>query len=110
MKTLPQKKMETVLRGVPASPGIAVGKAYLYIKEVPRVEERVLTDGYEEEIERALRAIEKSSRELNKILVFARQKVGDAKAKIFEAQIMVLEDQVLIDSLTKRIRTEKKSA
>src|SRR5229473_3221649 len=50
--------------------------------------------GFDEEIERVLRAIEKSSKELNKILLFARQKVGDAKARIFEAQIMVLEDQV----------------
>src|SRR5437867_9186996 len=99
MKRVSPAKKEIILHGIPASPGIAVGNAYLYIKQVPRVEERVLTDGFDEEIERILRAIEKSSRELNKILLFARQKVGDAKARIFEAQIMVLEDQVLLDSL-----------
>jgi phosphotransferase system enzyme I (PtsI) len=104
-------KKETILEGVAASPGIAMGKAYIYTKEVPRVDERLLEHaGLDHEVERTVWAIQKSSKELNKILAFARQKVGDAKAKIFEAQIMVLEDQVLIDSLRKRILAEKKNA
>ncbi|HEV8537286.1 MAG TPA: phosphoenolpyruvate--protein phosphotransferase [Bacteroidota bacterium] len=109
MRTTSRIKTEVILHGNPASPGIAIGTAYLYLKEIPRVEERILTDGFNEEIERVRRAIEKSSKELNKILAFARQKVGDAKAKIFEAQIMVLEDQVLIESLQKRIVNEKRN-
>src|SRR5436309_7248788 len=102
---------EIVLRGIPASPGIAVGVAYLFIKEIPRVEERVIEESdIEREIERIQRAIDKSSKELEKILIFARQKVGDAKAKILEAWIMVLEDQVLLDSIRNRIRLERKNA
>lgn len=102
---------EILLQGVAASPGIAMGKAYLYTKEIPRVEERAMENaGLDHEVERVEWAILKSSKELNKILTFAQQKVGDAKAKIFEAQIMVLEDQVLVDSLRLRIRTEKKNA
>ncbi len=104
-------KKEKLLRGVPASPGIAVGNAYLYTKEIPSVQERLLEDGtYEQEIDRMSAAIQKSEKELGKILAFARQKVGDAKAKIFEAQIMVLQDNVLIESLKKRIQKEKKNA
>lgn len=103
-------KKELILRGIPASPGIARGTAYLYSKGIPRIEERAIAGmEVEHEIERVRSAMEKSSKELNKILGFARQKVGDAKAKIFEAQIMVLEDQVLIGSLMKRIRTEHKN-
>lgn len=100
---------EVVLQGVPASPGIAVGTAYLFLKEVPRVEERVLTNGFNEEFERVWRAMEKSSKELNKILLLTKEKIGDAKARILEAYIMVLEDQVLIGSLKKRIVNEKKN-
>ncbi len=104
-------KKELILHGIPASAGIARGTAHLYYKDAPRIDERTVESSQlEREIERVCAALQKASKELNKILSFARQKVGDAKAKIFEAQIMVLEDQVLIDSLKKRIRTEHKNA
>lgn len=104
-------KKEIVVKGVPASPGIAVGPAYLFVKETPRVEERDLADNAEVrvELERLNRALEKSVKELRKILAFAETKVGDAKARIFEAQIMVLEDEVLIDSIRSRIAKERKN-
>jgi phosphotransferase system enzyme I (PtsI) len=104
-------KCERILKGVPASPGIAMGAAYLYAKEIPRVEMRTINDGeVAHEIERLTRAIEKSVKELDKILLFAQKKVGDAKAKIFEAQIMVLQDDVLIGAVRKRLQKEKKNA
>lgn len=103
-------RKELLLRGIAASPGIATGTAYIYTKEIPRIEERSIgADEVELELTRVGAAIEKSSRELTKILVFARQKVGDAKARILEAQIMILEDAVLLDAFKKRIRTEKKN-
>jgi phosphoenolpyruvate-protein phosphotransferase (PTS system enzyme I) len=103
------KRETVILKGIPASPGIAVAAAYVFVKETPHVERRSIED-VEAEIARLRNAIEKSSRELNKILVFAQSKVGEAKAKILEAQIMVLEDPVLIDSVIGRIRAEKINA
>ena len=98
-------KCERVLKGVPASPGIAMGTAYLFTKEIPRVEMRTINDAeVTHEIERLTRAIEKSVKELGKILLFAQNKVGDAKAKIFEAQIMVLQDDVLLDAVRNRLQ------
>jgi len=106
-----QVKKEVILKGIPASPGIAVGSAYLFIKETPRVEEKNLEENETpQEIERLGHAIEKSRKELHKILTFAQEKIGDAKSKILEAQIMVLEDGVLIGAIKKRIRSEKKNA
>lgn len=111
MEATQRAKKEIVLRGVPASPGIAMGTAFLYVKEMPHVEERALaSDQVALEIDRFQRATEKSSKELHKILAFARQKVGNAKARIFEAQTMVLEDVVLLDAITNRIRGELKNA
>ena len=104
-------KKEIILKGIPASHGIAIGSAYLFIKDIPIVEERILA--YEDvvpEVERLNRALHKSAKELNKIIAFAQQKIGEAKAKILEAQMMVLEDQVLIDEIRKRIGNEKKNA
>ena len=102
---------ERVLTGIPASPGIAFGPAYIFAKAIPRVEERELDPGeVEQEVKRLRRAVEKSEKELNKILLFAQQKVGDAKAKIFEAQIMVLQDRILLDTVVGRIRSERRNA
>lgn len=111
MDTQPTTKKEIVLKGVAASPGISMGPAYLFLKEIPRVEERTLeqTEIYLE-IERLNRAVEKSAKELKKILLFAQQKVGETKAKILDAQLMVLDDQILMDVIRERIRCEKKNA
>ena len=104
-------KHEIVLKGIPASPGIAIGKAYLYSKDVPRVEQWRIGDRHiAPEIERLNRAIQKSVKELQKILLFAQQKIGEAKAKILDAQIMMLEDKILIDAIHKRIQKEKLNA
>lgn len=109
-ETTAQKK-EIMLKGVPAAPGIAVGRAYLYAKYIPRVEERSLNDDeIDREIERLSKAVAKADKEMSKILSFAQQKLGDAKAKIFEAQVMILHDPYLNNALVQRIRTEKKNA
>ncbi len=105
-----QLKKEIILKGIPASHGIAIGLAYLFVKDIPIVEERSLKDeDIDSELKRFSRAIEKSSKELQKIYLFAQEKIGEAKAKILEAQMMVLEDQYLIDAIRKRIHTEKKN-
>lgn len=107
MEPASQQKQEIIVRGIPASPGIAVGTAYIFVKEIPRVEQRAISETeIPAELERLTRALEKSSKELQKILVFAQKKIGEAKAKILDAQIMMLEDQVLISAVQKRIRYE----
>jgi phosphotransferase system enzyme I (PtsI) len=105
-------KKEVTLTGVGASPGIVCGKAFLFVKPVPVAEERILDSPAEipAELERFERALQKSSKELRKILAFARQKVGDAKARILEAQIMVLDDPYLHGEIRGRISAEQKNA
>ena len=106
------RKKETVLNGIAASPGIVSGTAYIYVKPTHTVEERKL-DGAAEvdaELARFEKALAKSSSELKKILGFAQQKVGEAKARILEAQLMVLDDPYLHDAIRKRIRKEKRNA
>ncbi len=105
------QKHETILKGIAAAPGIAIGRVYLFKKEQPRVEEKQLSEpDVLPELERLDKAIAKSEKELFKILAFAEQKLGDAKAKIFEAQVMILQDEYLLDAIKKRICSEKKNA
>ncbi len=98
---------ENKISGIAAAPGIVIGQAYLFTKEKIDVNRGEITDI--EEAKRNLEeALNKSKKELNKILGFAREKMGDERAAIFEAQIMILDDPVLIDNIKKRIENERK--
>ena len=102
---------EIILKGIAAAPGITMGPLYVYTKQILKAEERSIPEtDVENEILRLNRAIERSEKELEKILSFAQQKLGDTKAYIFEAEIMILNDQLLFGTITKRIRTERKNA
>jgi phosphotransferase system enzyme I (PtsI) len=102
---------EITLHGIAAAPGIVMGKVFVYTKHVPRIDEKtVAPEDVEKEVERLQGAVVRSEKELQKILSFAEQRIGNSKAKIFEAQIMILSDNVLFDSIYKRIRKERKNA
>ncbi len=108
--TTTHPKQEHVLKGIPASPGIAIGPVLLFHKRTPVITEKtVKPEEVGKEIERLRHAVERSAKELAKIFDFAKQKLGDHQAKIFEAQLMILEDVVLFDSINGRIRNECKN-
>ncbi len=110
MKTDTPHKDETVLKGIPASPGIAIGPVFVFIKHAPVIEERsILSEDVEHELGRLEQAIARSHKELRKILEFAEKKLGEDKVRIFEAQLMFLEDAVLFDAIYARIRAELKN-
>ena len=102
---------EQIFHGVGASPGIVMGNAYVFTKNLPRIEERIVSE--EEvatEIERLDHAVSRSERELQKILQLTEEKIGVHKAKIFEAQIMILADQILLKAIRKRIQKDRKNS
>lgn len=102
---------EVVIKGIPASPGIAIGPAFLFHKQAPVIREKsIAREETTAEITRLEQAVARSHKELRKILEFAQSKLGEDKAKIFEAQLMILEDAVLFDSVYGRIRKELKNA
>jgi phosphotransferase system enzyme I (PtsI) len=102
---------EVTLKGIPAAPGISVGPAYVYSKELPSVSKKeIAPDEVESEINRLKNATARSQKELQKILAFAEQKLGSQSAKIFEAQIMILGDQILMETIEKRIADENVNA
>jgi phosphoenolpyruvate-protein phosphotransferase (PTS system enzyme I) len=104
-------KEEVILKGIPASPGIAIGPAFLFLKHAPIIEERsLLPEDVTHELERLEQAIARSHKELQKIFEFAEKKLGDDKVRIFEAQLMFLEDAVLFNAINARIRLELKNA
>ena len=99
------------MKGVPAAPGIALGPAYLYARTVPQVQMRHITaPDLPAELERLRTAMARAEKELQKIHAFAEQKLGTEGAGIFEAQIMILNDAVLIGAIERRITGELRNA
>jgi phosphoenolpyruvate-protein phosphotransferase (PTS system enzyme I) len=102
---------EIVLHGIAAAPGIVMGPAYVFEKHIPRIEEKTIAaDDVQREIDRLKNAVVRSEGELQKILSLAQQKMGDNKAKVFEAQIMILNDPILFETICERIDAEHKNA
>ena len=96
------------LKGVAAVSGISIGTAYLYEKHVEVVNDEVITN-VEEALDKFDSALKKSKKELKKIFDLAVDKMGDKRAQIFEAQMMILDDPILIENIKNRIKNEKRS-
>lgn len=96
-----------VLTGVAAAPGIVIGKAHLFSKEVLHISDEIIED-CEEAVANFREAIARSRKEMTKILNYAHEKMGEERAEIFAAQLMILDDPVLMKTIEKRIRSEKK--
>ncbi len=81
-------------RGIPASPGVAVGRAYLYVRGYVEVEKRKLSeDEVEGEILRFESAVTLSKGYLKRLYERVKAEVGEEEAKIYEAHLMILEDE-----------------
>ena len=104
-------KQEIKLKGIPASPGIASGPVFLFRKHEPIILIRTIAiDEVDQEIERLHNAVARSKKELTKVFEFAEQKLGTEQSKIFEAQLLILEDAVLFEAVYERLRRERKNA
>jgi len=97
------------LKGVAASPGIALGPAFLYRPLEPRFERQKI-EGVEKEIARFKGAVESSKEQLAKIHARTRKEAGSDLADIFEAHLLFLEDPALLDGVEEKIREERINA
>jgi phosphoenolpyruvate-protein phosphotransferase (PTS system enzyme I) len=106
-----KEKKQVIIKGIAASPGVAIGEVYLYKKDFPHVEEqKINAENAEFEIEKLQAAIERSEKDLNKILKYAKEKLPEHHLRIFEAQLLMLSDPYLIGEVNRRIKSELKSA
>ena len=97
---------ELRVEGIGVAPGVAIGPAYLYAAGAYQAEpEELDATDTEAEVDRFERAVARSERELKKITVVARQKLGDGSAGIFDAQALILRDRQFYDAVVEHIRT-----
>jgi phosphotransferase system enzyme I (PtsI) len=101
------KDADNKVSGIAAAPGIVIGKVYLFTKEKLDINDSEITDT-DEAILNFEEALQKSKKELDKIFSMAKEKMEANRAAIFEAQLMILDDPILIGNIKDRICKEKK--
>jgi phosphoenolpyruvate-protein phosphotransferase (PTS system enzyme I) len=117
-KTLPTEEqspavsvLETTLRGIAASPGIAIGPAHLFTHDHLKVEPRKLPDRLiPREIEHFQAALEETRQDILKTRAKAVKQTGDIVARLFDSHLLILDDVMLIEETLERVKREKVSA
>jgi phosphotransferase system enzyme I (PtsI) len=104
--------VDRLLRGIPASPGIAAGTVHVLRWEVPEVPARVVPDAaVPAERARLDGAFQTAVERLRRVRERAERNAGPEEAAIFDVQISILEDPALrkeIDDLVEQgIAAEK---
>ena len=97
--------------GIPASPGIVMGPAYVLRWEVPRVPHvTVDPDRIEEEVARFEEARAFAKDRIAEIQRETGERLGPVEAQIFEPQILMLDDHDLVNGTIAYIRENHLSA
>ncbi|GEN56844.1 phosphoenolpyruvate-protein phosphotransferase [Halolactibacillus alkaliphilus] len=98
-----------ILKGIAASNGVAIAKAYTL--ETPDLSfETKKVDDVSTEVNRLHDALTVSKSELEKIKENARLSLGDEHAEIFSAHLLVLSDPELITPMEEKIKNENVNA
>ncbi|MBC8490970.1 MAG: phosphoenolpyruvate--protein phosphotransferase [Candidatus Marinimicrobia bacterium] len=104
-------KREIILRGLPASPGIAIGKAaYISQKSIRPARKIIDPSHVEAELFKLSSALDKTRKEMEKTRDKATKEMGEIFGRIFDSHLLILDDLLLIEEIEENIRTEKLSA
>jgi phosphotransferase system enzyme I (PtsI) len=102
--------MET-RRGIPVSPGIAIGPVFLVEAEGVRIPEHFIHQGQQEsEVARLVKAMDRALEELDRLARQVSEKAGSTIAEIFSAHAAALRDDYFRDEFVDRIRKDNYTA
>lgn len=96
----------TMIKGIAASNGIAIAKAYKLVMPDLTVE-RVTVEDVENEIKKYELAMEQTAKELQTIKEVASKNLSAEEAAVFDAHALVLEDPELKTQVEDKIKNEK---
>jgi phosphotransferase system enzyme I (PtsI) len=100
----------TKLTGRGVAPGVAVGRAVVAVREARQVRYRLASSGVDRERQRLRAARERTRIELEEISSRVSRTVGSAQAAIFAAQLLMLDDPLLVSRADELIRSERINA
>lgn len=98
-----------MLKGIAASDGVAVAKAYLLVQPDLSFNKTSVEDT-DAEATRLDDALAKSTEELQAIRDKAAQSLGEAEAQVFDAYLMVLSDPEMVGQIKQNIQDNKVNA
>ncbi len=98
-----------MLKGIAASDGVAIAKAYLLMQPDLSFSKKTVEDS-DGELARLNDALAKSTEELQAIRNKAAETLGEEEAQVFDAHLMVLSDPEMIGSIETSIRDKKTNA
>lgn len=99
----------TMIKGIAASNGIAIAKAYKLVMPDLTVE-KVTVEDVEQEIQTYGAAMERTAKELESIKEAASKNLSAEEAAVFDAHALVLSDPELKTQVEDKIRNEKCNA
>jgi phosphotransferase system enzyme I (PtsI) len=95
----------TELTGISASPGIAIGKVFLYTDETPHVPRyRIGADDVESELARYDAAAERAKEELEALREKSQNEMVNRDADFLDSHLMMLEDRDLRGGIEEHLR------
>ncbi|NKB66304.1 MAG: phosphoenolpyruvate--protein phosphotransferase [Candidatus Latescibacteria bacterium] len=99
------------LSGVPASAGVAIGRAFIYNKEIPPLtKRRIPANRVEAEVERFLGSVYQAGEEIRRTQRLVELEHGIDLGQIFGAQLTMLEDPEIRERTLARIRQRRYAA
>ncbi|EOH8707854.1 phosphoenolpyruvate--protein phosphotransferase [Enterococcus hirae] len=101
--------MVEMLKGIAASDGVAVAKAYLLVQPDLTFSKTTVEDTVAE-ASRLDDALAKSTEELQQIREKAAQSLGEAEAQVFDAHLMVLSDPEMVGQIKQNINDNSVNA
>ncbi len=94
-------------RGKSVSNDVAIGKLFLYQKEVQQVKRsRITNEEAEKEVERYHQASDKALKQLENLYEKSVKAIGESNAAIFEVHQMMLQDDDFVEAIENSIRTQ----
>src|SRR2546422_7821356 len=96
---------ERLLKGIGVSPGIAIGPAVCVRGTLPEVPQRVVARSQvEKEVRRLRAAVRDVKRQIQTLKQRAVDRAGVDEARIFDAQLLMLEDKEFLSGVAHLIR------
>ncbi len=100
-----------LLEGIAASPGIAIGKSLLKVEKEIEIDKKNINENQiEQETEKLHNALSKSKEQLEQLKEETAEKLGEEKAEIFAAHLMILDDPEVIPAFENKIKDNKLNA
>ncbi len=91
------------MKGIPASPGIAMGRVHKVMTDSDHVLETYIQASVEEELLKLKRALETSKNQIETIKQTTELEMGEHEAQIFESHLMILSDPELVGHMNNSI-------